>query len=154
MRMGSGSELVLQRVAVSFETPVCFTQNLFNPANPVLANVLKPTGKRAVKLLVALELGIDALRPELSQQVAEYARQHDIELVEVLILEGGEAVKHSFAGVQQILEAISIATPTFWRSAGVHSSTRLGLPRRPRIAECAPSACRPPYSPRMTPASA
>jgi 3-dehydroquinate synthase len=69
--------------------------------------VLKPTGKRAIKLLVALEVGIDALRPELSQQVTEYALQHDINLVEVLILEGGEAIKHSFAGVQQILEAIN-----------------------------------------------
>jgi len=107
MRMGSGTEVVVQEVSVSFTTPVGFTQDLFNPANPILASVLKPTGNRPTRLLIALEAGIDELRPDLGDRMTEYARQHDIELVEILILEGGEVIKQSFAGVEKILEAIN-----------------------------------------------
>ena len=39
--MGSESVAVIQRVEVAFDTPVHFTRNLFDPANPVLAQVMR-----------------------------------------------------------------------------------------------------------------
>jgi 3-dehydroquinate synthase len=96
-----------QKVQVTFETKVCFTLDLFDPANSVLTEVLRPTGARPPRLLAVIETGIAGKRPGLANQIVDYTAEHSIDLVETpLVLEGGEVIKHSFAGVQAVLEAI------------------------------------------------
>ena len=108
MRLAENTEYFEQNVHVDFKTHVWFTENLFEPANNVLAKVLIPTGVRPPKLLVVVESGILSHHPKLADAIGEYARLHDLDLVAPpLVLEGGEAIKHSLDGVHKVLEAIN-----------------------------------------------
>jgi 3-dehydroquinate synthase len=106
--MGSESVAFIQRVEVAFETPVHFTRNLFDPANPVLARVVRPAAGSSAKLLVALEAGLTDYHPGLCERIIAYARRHELHLVEApLLLEGGEVIKQSWESVERIFEAIN-----------------------------------------------
>jgi 3-dehydroquinate synthase len=106
--MGSESVAVIQRIEVGFDTPVHFTRNLFDPANPVLAQVMQPAHGRAPKLLVAVEAGLLDHHPDLCERIIAYARRHELQLVEApVLLEGGEVIKRSWDGAQRVLEAIN-----------------------------------------------
>jgi 3-dehydroquinate synthase len=106
--MGSESVAVIQHVEVAFDTPVHFTRNLFDPANPVLAKVMRPAAGLAPKLLVAVEAGLLDHRPDLCERIIAYARRHELQLVEApVLLEGGEVIKRSWEGVERVLEAIN-----------------------------------------------
>lgn len=99
--------MFVQTVQVAFETQVFFTLDLFAPSNSVLAEVLRPTGSRRPRLLATVETGITAMRADLPHQI-NYTAHYGIDLVEPpLVIEGGEAIKHSLVGVQTVLEAIN-----------------------------------------------
>jgi 3-dehydroquinate synthase len=106
--MGSESVAVVQRVEVGFDTPVHFTRNLFDPANPLLAQILRPTDGLAPKLMVAVEAGLLDHQADLGERIIAYAHRHELQLVEApVLLSGGEAIKQSWDGVERVLEAIN-----------------------------------------------
>jgi 3-dehydroquinate synthase len=106
--MGSESVAFIQRVEVAFETPVHFTRNLFDPANPVLARVVRPAAGYSAKLLVAVEAGLAEHHPGLCERIIAYSNRHELHLVEApLLLKGGEVIKQSWDSVERVLEAIN-----------------------------------------------
>jgi 3-dehydroquinate synthase len=106
--MGLASEAFIQSVQVAFKTSVYFTKHVFDPANPVLAGVVRSGIALPAKLLVVLEAGLIEHHPDLCERVIAYARCHDLQLVEApLLLEGGEVIKQSFASVERVLAAIN-----------------------------------------------
>src|SRR5208282_1287482 len=67
----------LQRqIQLSFSHTVYFTENLFHPTNPVLGQVLlpEPAGRKP-KILLVLDEGLQAARPELSSMMEAYFGQ-------------------------------------------------------------------------------
>jgi 3-dehydroquinate synthase len=106
--MGWESVAVIQRIEVAFDIPVHFTRNLFDPANPLLTQIMRPTGGPAAKLVIAVEAGLLDHQPDLCERIIAYARWHELQLVEApLLLEGGEVIKQSWDGVERVLEAIN-----------------------------------------------
>jgi 3-dehydroquinate synthase len=106
--MGSESVAVIQHVEVAFDTPVHFTRNLFDPANPLFTQIMRPTGGPAAKLVIAVEAGLLEHQPDLCERIIAYARRHELQLVEApLLLEGGEVIKQSWDSVERVLEAIN-----------------------------------------------
>jgi 3-dehydroquinate synthase len=107
----AGEAVYLQRFAVSYEYPVCFTEHLFDPANPLLADVigrLEP-GRRH-RCLVLVDDGLLKARPALCEQINAYAREHArrIELVEPpASLPGGERIKNELFFVERIQERLA-----------------------------------------------
>lgn len=98
------TDTVLQRFAVEHEYPVAFTEGLFDPANPLLAQtVARIEPGRRHRCLVLLDEGIAAARPELAGEIEAYARHHAgrMELAAAPVeVPGGEEVK---AGLDWVL---------------------------------------------------
>ena len=97
-----------QQVQVNFETRVHFTRGLFNSGNAVLTQVLTRTGKQRAKLLAVIEKEVTTHHPDLVKDMVGYANLHEIELVAApIVIDGGEAIKHSFDAVHRTAEAIN-----------------------------------------------
>jgi 3-dehydroquinate synthase len=96
----------VQRFTVTYEYPVQFTERLFDPANPVLVDVmarLEP-GRRH-RCLAFVDDGLLDARPALADEIATYAKRHPgrIELVAPAIaVPGGERVKNELFFIEQI----------------------------------------------------
>jgi 3-dehydroquinate synthase len=100
------SDVVLQRFAVPYEFPVAFTEHLFDPANPLLAETLgRVEPERRHRCLVFLDSGVAALRPTLAEDITRYARHFAarMELVAPPVeLPGGEVVKNELHFVERM----------------------------------------------------
>lgn len=100
----------LQAFAVSYEFPVHFTQKLFDPANPTIAEVLsRLEPERRHRCLVFVDDGLLAARPGLSDEIAAYADHHGarIELVTAPIaMPGGERLKNELYFIEQMQQAL------------------------------------------------
>jgi len=100
------SRLIQRQIQLSFAHTVYFTENLFDPANPLLGQVLSPEpAGRKPKVLVVLDEGLLAAQPNLSRRVEAYFKQlaHRAELTGApVVLEGGERVKNSYFHVSEI----------------------------------------------------
>jgi len=99
-----------QRFDVPFEYPVYFTEGVFDPGNPVLADALsrREPDKRH-RFLVFVDDGIARARPRLCADIAAYAAHHAgrLELVaEPLTVPGGEVVKTDLAFVERMQRAL------------------------------------------------
>jgi 3-dehydroquinate synthase len=100
------TDTVLQRFTVAYEYPVAFTEHLFDPANPLLADTvgrLEP--ERRHRCLVFLDDALTAIRPRLGEEIAAYARQHAgrIELVaQPVPVPGGEVIKNDLHFVERM----------------------------------------------------
>ena len=86
-----------------------FTQGVFAPENPLLAEVVaasRPGG--AVRLLFVLDSGVAGAWPGLPETIEGYCQAHRAQLVftEVITVLGVEACKNSETPVQHVLEAI------------------------------------------------
>jgi 3-dehydroquinate synthase len=96
----------VQRFAVAFEYPVYFTERLFDPANPVLVEALgRLEPERRHRCLVFLDDGLLDRRPELGQQIPDYARAHAERMQLVcapLPVPGGERIKSELFFVEQM----------------------------------------------------
>ncbi len=96
----------LQRFSVAYEYPVCFTERLFSPGNPLLADVvarLEPA--RRHRCLVFVDDGMLQAMPGFGEQITAYARAHAdrMELVaEPLAVPGGERIKNELYFVEQM----------------------------------------------------
>ena len=99
--------LVIERtIQVSFRHRVLFTQNVFAPDNPVLADLIadgRTEGAR--KVLFVVDEALANASPELVQQMEHYCKAHhsSVNLVAApMIIEGGERAKNSSFHVTEI----------------------------------------------------
>ncbi|MHC0066134.1 3-dehydroquinate synthase [Nostoc sp. UIC 10890] len=104
------SRLIHQRVAVTFNYEVYFTQNLFELKNPTLAQVVTADGETKPKKLIAVvDAGILKFQPELVKQLVAYTKFYAEVLAiaaEPMIISGGEAAKNDRTLVEQIHQQI------------------------------------------------
>ncbi|OYE06197.1 3-dehydroquinate synthase [Nostoc sp. 'Peltigera membranacea cyanobiont' 232] len=107
------SRLIHQRVSVTFNYEVYFTQNLFELKNPTLAQVITGDGETKPKKLVAVvDAGILKSQPELVKQLVAYTKFYGEVLAiaaEPMIISGGEAAKNDRTLVEQIQQLIETA---------------------------------------------
>ncbi|PHM09693.1 3-dehydroquinate synthase [Nostoc sp. 'Peltigera malacea cyanobiont' DB3992] len=106
------SRLINQRVSVTFNYEVYFTQNLFELKNPTLAQVIGANEEAKPKKLVAvIDAGILKYQPELVKQLVAYTKFYAEVLAiaaEPMIISGGEAAKNDrtlLEQIQQLIEA-------------------------------------------------
>ena len=96
----------LQRFAVTFEYPVHFTEGLFDPDNPVLADVLgRLEPERRHRCLVFVDDGLLAPGAGLADEIVAYAARHSrrMELVAPPVpVPGGEKIKNELFHVEQM----------------------------------------------------
>ncbi|MEH2098130.1 3-dehydroquinate synthase [Nostoc sp. 'Peltigera membranacea cyanobiont' 213] len=107
------SRLIHQRVSVTFNYEVYFTQNLFELKNPTLAQVVTADDETKPKKLVAVvDAGILKYQPELVKQLVAYTKFYGEVLAiaaEPMIISGGEAAKNDRTLVEQIQQLIETA---------------------------------------------
>ncbi|ACC79988.1 3-dehydroquinate synthase [Nostoc punctiforme] len=107
------SRLIHQRVSVSFNYEVYFTQNLFELKNPTLAQVISADEETKPKKVVAvIDAGILKYQPELVKQLVAYTKFYGEVLAiaaEPMIISGGEAAKNDRTLVEQIQQLIETA---------------------------------------------
>ena len=87
-----------QKFAVNFGYPVAFTEDLFNPHNPVLRQILERSGAQQHRILVCIDSGVFASWPHLPKAIRAYEKQHSDRLKcvgEPVIVTGGEASKNN-----------------------------------------------------------
>lgn len=86
-----------QRFTVEYDYPVCFTEDLFDPANTLFSRTvcrLEPDTRH--RLMVFVDEGLAKGLPELLECITEYVRHHHdcLELVAPpQVVPGGEAIK-------------------------------------------------------------
>lgn len=95
-----------QTFSVPFRYPVCFTEDLFDPKNTILADVLR--GDRVPKVLFVIDSGVSNTHFELINQVKAYSVEfNDVFTLatEPIVVIGGEACKNDETHYQKIVEA-------------------------------------------------
>ncbi|MGQ7848413.1 3-dehydroquinate synthase [Granulosicoccus sp. 3-233] len=99
-----------QEFSVPYRFPVSFTQNLFNPDNPLLAETLshlEPLKRH--RFVVFLDEGLAEAQPRLIADIAQYATVHaeQLELVtEPTVVPGGETIKSDLHFVEKMQKVI------------------------------------------------
>jgi 3-dehydroquinate synthase len=103
-------EVYNQSIAVPFEYPVHFTRNLFEPANPLFAEVVDRLHEhRRHRAAVYVDSGVAAAHPRLIEQVKEYFHEHprELELAGVpAIVPGSEQAKTGWSVVRDVMWTI------------------------------------------------
>jgi 3-dehydroquinate synthase len=101
---------IRQRVTVDFSYTVRFTEHLFDPDNPLLAQTVSPDDEPGPKKVVAVvDEGLLPHYDALLEQIANYAHTHDNEMAlaaSPVIVPGGEAAKNDPALVDRIHRVI------------------------------------------------
>ena len=99
-----------QRIAVSFDYPVHFTQHVFSADNPLLAETINRLDEhRRHRCAVFVDAGLADALPSLTSQIAGYFDAHaaKLELVAPLkVIQGGEAAKNGWGIVREIMSHI------------------------------------------------
>ena len=93
----NATETYVQRFTMPVEYPVVFTQDLFDPRNPILADVVsRHEPDKRHRLFVVLDQGVASAWPDLRDRLAAYTEHHDnrLELLAVDLVPGGEAIKN------------------------------------------------------------
>jgi 3-dehydroquinate synthase len=96
----------VQRFTVAYDYPVYFTERLFDPANPVLAEVAtRLEAARRHRCLIFVDEGLQGARPGLPGEIAGYFRAHDAQLTMVappIAVPGGEGIKNELFFVEKM----------------------------------------------------
>lgn len=111
---------IRQRFAVPFQYDVHFTENLFHPSNPLLAEVIAADGEDgAKKIMVIVDDGLLTHHPQLPSLIERYSRHHS----DVLTLTtppvpvpGGEAAKNDptlIERLQQHMDAVGLCRHSY-----------------------------------------
>jgi len=97
--------------SVSYQYPVCFTNDLFDLANETLIQTIAPLDtKSPQKIIVFIDFNVEISDPGLTQKICKYFDQYSsrIELcTSPVILPGGEGIKNSWDYVHEVSEKIS-----------------------------------------------
>jgi 3-dehydroquinate synthase len=99
---------IQQSFTVSFNYPVHFTENAFQPANPLLADLVKNSYKP--KLLFIIDDGVAEHHPDLAKNIESYCKHYQKGFTlcgNPLIVPGGEKSKSDTTVLQQILDAVN-----------------------------------------------
>lgn len=100
-----------QSISVSYEYPVYFTDNIFEPDNNLLADVTDRLGeKRCHRVQVFIDSGVIDYHPELIRQIHQYFRKHSdtLKLVcEPETVPGGEKAKNTRKAAEHVMESIA-----------------------------------------------
>ncbi len=104
------TEIAWQSFSVPYNYPVAFTRGLFDPANPLLAEMLgrREPAKRH-RALVYLDDNLARARPDMLAAVEAYAAAHDARMslaAPVETLPGGEKIKTELAWIEGIQDRI------------------------------------------------
>ncbi len=103
-------KLVRQQVAVSWDFPVVFTRDLFDPANPVLLEAVDRLREgRRHRALVFVDAHVAAAHPPLAARITAWFAAHSTHvelLAEPQIVPGGEAVKNDLALVEGFMSVM------------------------------------------------
>ena len=100
-------DLIQRQIRVGWQLRVFFTEDVFNPANPVLKDALADASQR--KVLVVLEDSLAQARPRFDSRIESYFSAHArlLQLVRSpLYVCGGESAKNSITLVTDILSQI------------------------------------------------
>lgn len=107
---GDAGTVFWQEFAVPFRYPVHFTENLFDPRNPLLADVmamLEP--ERRHRAVVFVDEGVAAALPGLIGAIAGYAAHH-AERIDLVVppipVTGGEKIKSDLYYIEQMQQAL------------------------------------------------
>ena len=99
-----------QRIAVSFDYPVVFARNVFDPANALLAGVLNRRGEdRRHRAVVYVDSGVAEAHGGLLGRIKDYFHAHreGMELsAPPQVVPGGEAAKTDWAIVRDVMTTI------------------------------------------------
>src|SRR5450631_3460547 len=95
-----------QKLAVSFEFPVIFTNHIFDPSNASLADAIDRLREGTVhRVIVFVDESVAAGRPELVDAITGYFQSHAQRLALVMpprVLPGGEALKNDFSIAEKL----------------------------------------------------
>jgi 3-dehydroquinate synthase len=100
-------DLIQRQIQVGWQLRVFFTEDVFNPANPVLKNALADASQH--KVLAVLEDSLAQALPDLDTRIERYFSAHAklLQLVRPpLLVCGGERAKNSLTLVTDILSQI------------------------------------------------
>jgi 3-dehydroquinate synthase len=100
----------VQRFAVAYEYPVVFTRDVFDPANPVLADILRSreSGKRH-RVAFFVDDGVNAVMPRLTRCIERYAAAHAGSMAiagEIVPVPGGERIKNDPEAAPDLIEIL------------------------------------------------
>ncbi len=96
---------IQQQFTVRYSFPVLFSRDVFNPANPLLADFLRKAGAKRHRILVFIDSGVVASCPEFSLQVERYAgiHSHIMDLTAApVIMAGGEQCKNEPSALELV----------------------------------------------------
>lgn len=99
-----------QSFAVRFTYNVFFTEKLFNPTNPLLADFLtQQADETKKKILFVIDSGVVDTHPALQADINTYFTHYPnlVEFIpDALLIPGGEAAKNDLALVDQLVDAV------------------------------------------------
>lgn len=96
-----------QEFEVSYKYGVYFTRHVFDIANTLLVQQMKPQHNRPARALIVIDAGVDIATPGLRGQIETYFKCHaeKIELLQTpLIVPGGETAKNSWDTVRELIQ--------------------------------------------------
>jgi 3-dehydroquinate synthase len=96
-----------QRIHITYQYAVHFTQHLFALDNPLLYDVIQPSMQNEARLLCVIDSGVVQCHAYLPDAIVNYCQQHKLKLVCMpLIMLGGEEAKNDLAHVRIVHDAI------------------------------------------------
>ena len=94
-----------QQFTVSYSFPVIFSRDVFDPENPVLADVMRQGGHPHSRALVVIDSEVARLTPGLLERISHYGEAHKAKIGFVappFLVRGGEICKHEPIEVERI----------------------------------------------------
>lgn len=98
--------ILQQSFAVTFQYPVCFTTDLFDPSNTLFVDVLEKEKRN--KTFFVIDEGVAKAFPDLPDQIQSYQHAHDQHFflcTAPRVVQGGENCKNNPEVYQQIVQA-------------------------------------------------
>lgn len=100
-----------QQFQVPFSYSVHFTENLFDPANHLLRDVLaQDGGEGARKIFFVVDSGVAEQHPQLAAAITRYVEAHAAVMQlsgPITVIPGGEQCKNELELIQQLLTAVN-----------------------------------------------